>query len=105
MKATTQDCSGTQEQAPKQRNNKGASVKEKVAAGVSIITLFLALSAGYATLRSDMARMEERLNNASSTNVQTLEVLNRLAESVDRLSHSVARLDERTKVLERDDAR
>lgn len=102
MKATTQVYSETQEQAPNQKN-KGASVKEKVAAGVSIITLFLSLTVGYASLRSDMARMEERLNNVGNTNLQTLEVLNRLAESVDSLSHSVARLDERTKVLEREE--
>ena len=78
-------------------------MKEKVAAGISILTLFLSLTVGYATMQSNLARMEERINNISSTNVQTLQVLNRLAESVDKLSRSVARLDERTKVLERTD--
>jgi ubiquinone biosynthesis protein UbiJ len=78
-------------------------MKEKVAAGISILTLFLSLTVGYATMKSNLARMEERINNISSTNVQTLQVLNRLAESVDKLSRSVARLDERTKVLERTD--
>tara|TARA_B100000929_G_C15511743_1_gene421135 strand:+ start:18957 stop:19196 length:240 start_codon:yes stop_codon:yes gene_type:complete len=78
-------------------------MKEKIAAAVSIATLFLSLMAGYATIQSDLARMEERVNSMSNTNSQTLDVLNRLAESVDRLSESVARLDERTKVLERTD--
>lgn len=99
MKATTQGCSETQGQD----KNKGIGMKEKIAAAVSVIMLFLSLTAGYATIQSDLARMEERVNSMGNTNAQTLDVLNRLAESVDRLSESVARLDERTKVLERSD--
>jgi hypothetical protein len=56
---------------------------------------------GYANIQSDMSRMQERVDNLHDTNAQTLEVLNRLAISVDKLSESVARLDERTKALER----
>lgn len=78
-------------------------VKEKVAAAVGVATLFLTIMVGYANIQSDVSRMEERMNNLHSTNVQTLDVLNRLATSVEKLSNSVARLDERTNALERDD--
>lgn len=76
-------------------------MKEKLTAGISIVTLFITIMVGYANIQSDMSRMQERVDSMHSTNIATLEVLNRLAESVDKLSHSVTRLDERTKVLER----
>lgn len=82
--------------------DKGVGLKEKITAAVSVVTLFLTLAVGYANVQSDMSRMQERVDSLHHTNTATLEVLNRLAESVDRLSHSVARLDERTKVLERE---
>lgn len=77
-------------------------VKEKVAAAVGVATLFLSIMVGYANIQADLSRMGERVDGLHNTNAQTLEVLNKLADSVDRLSVSVARLDERTKVLERD---
>lgn len=47
-------------------------------------------------------RLEEKVDSFRSTQSQTLEVLQRLAESVDKLSVSVGRLDERTQSLERE---
>lgn len=78
-------------------------MKEKVAAAVGVATLFLSIMVGYANIQADLSRMSERVNGLQSINTQTLEVLNRLAQSVDKLSESVARLDERTKVLEREE--
>lgn len=80
-------------------------VKEKVAAAVGVVTLFLSIMAVHVNTQVDIARLGERVDSLHQTNVQTLEVLNRLAESIDRLSISVARLDERTKVLEKGDDR
>lgn len=80
-------------------------VKEKVAAAVGVATLFLTIMVGYANVQADLSRMGERVDNLHSTNTQTLDVLNRLATSVDRLSQSVARLDERTRYLERESER
>jgi len=48
-----------------------------------------------------LVRLEEKIDNLNSTNDRTLEVLKKLAESVDKLSVSVGRLDERTQALER----
>lgn len=50
--------------------------------------------------RERLIRLEEKVTSLKSTNEQTLDVLTRLAESVDKLSVSVGRLDERTKYLE-----
>ncbi len=99
---TTRRFLGTQEQAQHKVTDKGIGLKEKLTAGVSIVTLFITIMVGYSNVQSDMTRMQERVDSLQSTNTATLSVLNRLAESVDRLSHIVTRLDERTKVLERE---
>lgn len=80
-------------------------VKEKVAACVAIGGLLLSIVGVHVNTQVDIARIGQRVDSLHQTNVQTLEVLNRLAESIDKLSESVIRLDERTKVLEREDAR
>ncbi len=80
-------------------------VKEKVAAAVGVATLFLSIMAVHVNTQVDIARATERIDSLHQTNTQTLEVLNKLAVSIDKLSVSVARLDERTKALERDDVR
>lgn len=76
-------------------------MKEKVAAAVGIATLFLSITAVHVNTQVDLARLAERTDSLHQTNVKTLEVLDRLAVSIDKLSQSVARLDERTKSLER----
>lgn len=76
-------------------------MKEKVAMWIGVATFTLALVSGHVTTQVEIARVTERVDNLQQTNQQTLEVLNRLAESVDRLSVSVARLEERTGSLER----
>lgn len=75
---------------------------EKVAGGIGIATLVLALVAIHVNTQVELARMSERVDGFQQTNVATLEVLERLARSVDRLSISVARLEERTGYLERE---
>lgn len=80
-------------------------MKEKVAAAVGVATLFLSIMAVHVNTQVDIAKLTERVDSLHQTNTQTLEVLNRLAVSIDKLSVSVARLDERTKALEKDDDR
>lgn len=80
-------------------------MREKVAAAVGVVTLFLSIMAVHVNTQVDIARQEERIDSLMHVNTQTLEVLNKLAVSIDKLSVSVARLDERTKVLERDEVR
>lgn len=80
-------------------------VKERVAGAIAGATLLLSVIAVHVNTQTDIARMTERVDNLHTTNAQTLQVLSRLADSVDKLSNSVARLDERTKVLEREDRR
>jgi ubiquinone biosynthesis protein UbiJ len=80
-------------------------VREKVAGAIAGGALLLSIIAVHVNTQTDVARMAERIDSLHSTNVQTLEVLNRLAMSIEKLSNSVARLDERTKVLEREERR
>lgn len=80
-------------------------VKERVAGAIAGATLLLSVIGVHVNTQTDIARMTERVDNLHTTNAQTLQVLSRLADSVDKLSDSVARLDERTKVLEREDRR
>lgn len=80
-------------------------VREKVAGTIAAGALLLSIIAVHVNTQTDIARMVERVDGLHSTNVQTLEVLNRLAVSIEKLSDSVARLDERTKVLEREEDR
>ena len=64
----------------------------------------LALAGGaiglYVDLREETTRLSEKVESVVVTNERTYEVLTKLADSVDKLSESVARLDERTKALE-----
>lgn len=76
---------------------------ERMAGVIAGGALLLSIVAVHVNTQTDIARMAERMDNLYSTNIQTLDVLNRLAMSIERLSDSVARLDERTKVLERED--
>lgn len=78
-------------------------MKEKVAAIISAAMLSLAIIGVHVNTQVELARVTERVDGLNQTNVRTLEVLEKLAISVDKLSESVARLDERTKVLERGD--
>jgi len=80
-------------------------VKEKVAGAIAAGALLLSIIAVHVNTQTEVARVVERVDNLQSTNIQTLEVLNRLALSIDKLSESVIRLDERTKVLERSEDR
>lgn len=48
----------------------------------------------------DVIRLREKVDSLIQTNERSLVIFDRLAESVDRLSISVARLDERTRQLE-----
>lgn len=70
---------------------------------VGIGALLLSIVAVHVNTQVEIARLNERFDSLQSTNIQTLQVLQKLADSVDRLSVSVARLDERTKSLERSD--
>lgn len=81
------------------------SIKEKVAVVVSTAMLSLSVVGVHVNTQVELARVSERVDSVSTTNTRTLEVLERLAVSVDKLSESVARLDERTKTLERTDRR
>lgn len=80
-------------------------MKEKVAGAIAAGALLLSIIAVHVNTQTEVARVVERVDNLQSTNIQTLEVLNRLALSIDKLSESVIRLDERTKVLERSEDR
>lgn len=80
-------------------------MKEKVAGSIAAGALLLSIIAVHVNTQTEVARVVERVDNLQHTNVQTLEVLNRLALSIDKLSESVTRLDERTKVLERSEER
>lgn len=77
-------------------------MKEKIAVAVGVITLALALVTTHVNTQVEISRLSERVDSFQQTNTQTIEVLNRLADSVEKLSDSVARLDERTRSLERD---
>ena len=48
----------------------------------------------------EIIRLREKVDSLIQTNERSLIIFDRLAESVDRLSVSVARLDERTRQLE-----
>lgn len=80
-------------------------MKEKVAGAIAAGALLLSIIAVHVNTQTEVARVVERVDNLQNTNIQTLEVLNRLALSIDKLSESVIRLDERTKVLERSEDR
>lgn len=103
------------------------TLTDKILAAVAVLTLAAGMAASYSTNQSTLAeheqsisalwtrvgdlegtnerltRVEEKIDNLSRTNDKTLEVLQRLAESVDKLSVSVGRLDERTNALERNE--
>lgn len=83
-------------------SHKESKVKEKIAVAVGVITLALALVTTHVNTQVEISRLSERVDSFQQTNTQTIEVLNRLADSVEKLSDSVARLDERTRSLERD---
>ena len=80
-------------------------MKEKAAGAIAAGALLLSIIAVHVNTQTEVARVVERVDNLQNTNIQTLEVLNRLALSIDKLSESVIRLDERTKVLERSEDR
>lgn len=72
---------------------------------VVAIALFLAAGTGiYASHQVQMSNLERRLEfvemQQKQDNTKTMEVLDKLAGSVEKLSVSVARLDERLKALE-----
>ena len=77
-----------------------SNLRDRIMLGVAVLGLSGGLIAVYADIRSEQARLSERMDAVVQTNERTLSVLERLAESVDRLSVSVARLDERTRALE-----
>lgn len=64
--------------------------------------LLITVVATHVTTQVEIARLSERVDNVQTTNAQTLHVMDRLATSIDSLSQSVARLDERTRMLERE---
>lgn len=112
-----QDCSG------KETVSK-IDLTDKIIAGVAIVTLAGSIAVSYSANQSKLAehdqaisalwskwgdlkgtterlvRLEEKVDSLKRTNERTLDVLTKLAESVDKLSVSVGRLDERTKSLE-----
>ena len=78
------------------------TVKERAGMFIAGGALLLSILAIHVNTQTDIARVVERVDNMNNNHVQTLEAINKLTNSVDRLSHSVTRLDERTRVLERD---
>jgi len=100
------------------------NLTDKIIAAVAVLTLAGGIAISYSTSQSKLneneqaisaiwtslgdmkgtnerlTRMEEKINQLTKSNERTLEVFEKLANSVDRLSVSVGRLDERTKALE-----
>ena len=76
-------------------------VTEKVAIAISAGALALSIMAVHVNTQVDIARMTERVDRIHETETRTVDVFDRLSISIDKLTESVTRLDERTKVLER----
>lgn len=100
------------------------NLTDKVIAAVAVLTLAGGIAVSYSSNQSKLTeheqaisalwtrigdlkgtnerlvRVEEKIDNLNSTSTKQLEVFQKLAESVDKLSVTVGRLDERTKNLE-----
>ena len=83
-----------------------ASKLEKIKVWLTALAFVVPTIGGATALyvkgQKDFAQLSERVNTLVVSNERNYEVFNKLADSVNSLSDSVARLEERTRSLERD---
>lgn len=83
-----------------------ASKLEKIKVWLTALAFVVPTIGGATALyvqgQKDFVQLKEQVNTLVVSNERNYEVFNKLAESVNSLSDSVARLEERTRSLERD---
>ena len=76
--------------------------RDKVKTWAAILPFVFMAIGGYAQIKEQLATISSRVDNVTAANERSLQVFEELASSINKLSESVARLDERTKALEQE---